>query len=294
MAKSEATLEQQYPDVASQWDFEKNPDDFTPGSVSPGSHKKAWFVCEKGHSWEASIKNRTKKGSGCPYCSGRRATDENNITVTFSEFAAAMDRYGEQKVTPTSLKETSRTKAHLKCALGHTWVASPFSYAGIKGDLCPYCSNREALPGYNDLATLRPDVAQLWDKEKNGFSADSVPLRNNRNGKEYNWKCSKGHTWKKNMSSALNHPGCPVCKGKSIVIGENDISVFAPDLYAELSDKHKNPDDLLKIFPHSNFKLTWVCPKGHGEYQSSMAKRSAGRGCPVCAGNTLTKVYQRS
>ncbi|MBQ4587207.1 MAG: zinc-ribbon domain-containing protein, partial [Clostridia bacterium] len=35
------------------------------------SHKKAWWKCDKGHEWQARIASRNK-GSGCPYCSGRK------------------------------------------------------------------------------------------------------------------------------------------------------------------------------------------------------------------------------
>jgi hypothetical protein len=60
-----------YPEVARQWhpirNKDKKPEDFT-----PGTNKKAWWICDKGHEWEAIIGNRTM-GTGCPYCSGSRA-----------------------------------------------------------------------------------------------------------------------------------------------------------------------------------------------------------------------------
>ena len=283
MPKTKTTLAKEFPEIANQWDSEKN-DTLTPEDISPGSHKKVWWVCSKSHSWEASIKNRTRRNSGCPYCSGRKATKESSIVSTFPEFAQAMDRYGGQDVSPYSLKPASRKNVYLKCEKGHTWQAKPIEYKNVLGDLCPYCSNRKALPGFNDLATLYPDVACLWDNDLNDVSVHEVPFRKNHNGNVYHWKCDKGHRWERSIYSAVNHPGCPVCKGQEILIGFNDISVFAPQLYKELDSKHKNPEELKKIFPFSNLYLTWVCPQGHGTYQSTMSKRSAGRGCPVCAG----------
>ena len=50
-----------HPDIAKQWDIKKNhplkPEDFTPGS----SRKKVWWLCQKGHSYDASISKRTSK-----------------------------------------------------------------------------------------------------------------------------------------------------------------------------------------------------------------------------------------
>jgi hypothetical protein len=38
-----------------------------PGDIRPSSGKKAWWVCEKGHEWEAVIADRNY-GRGCPVC----------------------------------------------------------------------------------------------------------------------------------------------------------------------------------------------------------------------------------
>lgn len=55
------------PDIASQWDYEKNDKDITPFNVTVGSCKRVWWKCEHGHSWDAIICNRTY-GYGCPHC----------------------------------------------------------------------------------------------------------------------------------------------------------------------------------------------------------------------------------
>jgi len=46
------------------------PDDFT-----YGSGKKVWWVCSKGHEWDAIIGSRTTGGQGCPYCLGKRVRE---------------------------------------------------------------------------------------------------------------------------------------------------------------------------------------------------------------------------
>lgn len=287
MARKFTPLAQKSPETAAQWDYKKNPADTTPDTVAAGSHKKFWWVCSKGHSWQATAKNRTARKSGCPYCSGRKATQETNVITTFPEFAQAMQRYGTQEIKAEDLKIASKHQAYLKCEKGHTWQASPHSYHSVKGGLCPYCSEREVLAGYNDLATKYPELAQLWDEKNNGIPASEIIARTHSSEKKYHFICEHGHRQLRTMYSAIKHPGCTVCKNQDIIVGFNDISTFAPHLYAELADEHKTQEELEKIHQHSNFKLTWVCPIGHGKYQASMTKRSSGQGCPVCAGNKL-------
>ena len=43
------------------------------------------------------------------------------------------------------------------------------------GTVCPYCDGHKAWPGYNDLATLRPELLEYWDWEKN--NADGLDPR---------------------------------------------------------------------------------------------------------------------
>jgi hypothetical protein len=54
------------PDIAKEWNLSRNKE-LAPNQVTPGSNKKVWWTCERGHEWMAVIRSRTT-GSGCPYC----------------------------------------------------------------------------------------------------------------------------------------------------------------------------------------------------------------------------------
>ena len=56
-------------DLLEQWHPTKN-GDLTPRMVTAGSTKKAWWLCDKGHEWQATILNR-RHGTRCPGCSGK-------------------------------------------------------------------------------------------------------------------------------------------------------------------------------------------------------------------------------
>ena len=55
--------------LLAQWDIERNLP-LTPDDVTFGSHKRVWWTCPSGHSWQAMVYTRSE-GTGCPVCAGR-------------------------------------------------------------------------------------------------------------------------------------------------------------------------------------------------------------------------------
>lgn len=66
----ETSLTAVRPDIAAQWDYEKNDPD-TPGDVTAYSNKKYWWRCDVGHRWMATVANRSY-GEECPDCLNRK------------------------------------------------------------------------------------------------------------------------------------------------------------------------------------------------------------------------------
>ncbi|MBS1466015.1 MAG: zinc-ribbon domain-containing protein [Oscillospiraceae bacterium] len=51
--------------MLAKWDIERNLP-LTPDDVTFGSHKRVWWTCPNGHSWQAMVYTRSE-GTGCPY-----------------------------------------------------------------------------------------------------------------------------------------------------------------------------------------------------------------------------------
>jgi hypothetical protein len=66
----EYNLGKLYPNLVKEWHPTKNKG-LTPFQVAPASRKKVWWMCKQGHEWKASLDNRSR-GTGCPYCAGKR------------------------------------------------------------------------------------------------------------------------------------------------------------------------------------------------------------------------------
>ena len=61
-------LKSNYPDIAKEWDYKKN--NMKPEDVGPRSGKKAWWICQNGHSFDQVIADRTREDIeiGCRFC----------------------------------------------------------------------------------------------------------------------------------------------------------------------------------------------------------------------------------
>ena len=99
------------------------------------------------------------------------------------------------------------------CEKGHEYKAAVASRT-INASGCPYCANRRALPGFNDLATLEPRLATQWHPTLNGaLTPQDVTCGSKR---KVWWQCAEGHVWKAVVYSraGVQKTGCPVCAGR--------------------------------------------------------------------------------
>jgi len=144
------------PDLAAQWDPDRN-GELAPQDVTAGSGRKAWWRCDRGHAWEAAVRNRAS-GSGCTVCTGKQVLAGINDLATVRPDLAAQwhpDRNGE--LAPQDVTVGSNRKVWWRCDRGHAWKATVARRAGGRG--CPVCAGKQVLAGFNDLATVRPDLA---------------------------------------------------------------------------------------------------------------------------------------
>ena len=185
-------------------------------------------------------------------------------------------------VRPSEIYSKSGTKVWWQCLKGHEWQATCSDRT--LGKNCPYCSGRLAVPGETDLLSTHPELAAQWHPTKNGDLTPSMVKKGT--GAPVWWICDIGHEW-----SAVIYPrtlgvGCPVCIGKQVLIGFNDMATTHPELAAQW---HPTKND--KLTPHevvagTNKKVWWLCEAGH-EWQSPASRRRNGAGCPVCAGQRV-------
>ena len=162
-----------------------------------------------------------------------------------------------------------------KC--GHEWVAQIARRNNGCG--CPICAGLVVLPGFNDLETVNPTLAAQWHPTKNiNFTPREITAGS---GKHVWWVCEKGHEWKAMISDRNHGKGCPVCAGKKVVPGINDLCTVNPDLAAQWHPTKNGYLQPSQVAPKSRKKVWWLGKCGH-EWQATLANRSRKSGCPIC------------
>ena len=222
------SLVEKCPDILALWDYEKNKD-ICPQNVSIHHKKKVWWKCDRGHSWLSPVNGVASNGTRCPYCAGYKAIPgETDILTLFPEIAAEWDYDKNEKLDPHGVSPATHSKVWWKCALGHSYQSAPYSRTGFYKSGCPYCTGRKVLPGFNDLETLKPDLAREWYYPLNGdLKPSDVTLGSN---KKVWWCCSENHVWEACVfaRTRFKGSGCPVCAG---VVKTRRIKYFIDDEY---------------------------------------------------------------
>ncbi len=91
-------------------------------------------------------------------------------------------------LTPDKVTCGSNTKVFWMCEKGHEWDSSINNR--VKGCGCRICGNKELLVGFNDLATMYPEVAEQWHPTKNGNITPNAILCGGKD--KYWWIDHKG------------------------------------------------------------------------------------------------------
>ena len=175
-----------------------------------------------------------------------------------------------------ALSAGSPRKVWWRGACGHEWESSP--YNRLLGQGCPFCAGVRVLAGFNDLATLMPDLAAEWHPVKNGDVLPSSVSRSS--GKKAWWIDSFGHEWETKISDRAKGNGCPFCAGVKLLPGFNDLATRLPDLAAQWHPT-RNEVTASQVPPKSGSKAWWLCPNGH-EWLATIRNRAYGNGCPIC------------
>ena len=193
------------PNLASEWDYQKN-GDILPNMVTVGSDKKVWWLCPLGHSYFSSVSSRVR-GRGCPICSGK------TVLKGYNDFASRYPdllvewNYEKNTISPDLIAYGSDKKYWWKCNKDHSYSASLNNKRA--GAQCPFCSGKKILVGFNDLATTHSYLLKEWHYQKNKSSPTSVSAGSH---KKAWWLCQKcGLEWQTPIYNRTAGHGCPQC-----------------------------------------------------------------------------------
>lgn len=218
------------------------------------------------------------EGTGCPYCTGRKASPEqNSLTKQFPALAAEWDDEKNAPLTPQDVTPGSHKLIWWRCPKGHSYRSAVKTR--VQGSGCPYCAGKNVLPEETSLAAEYPSIAKEWDAAKNVPLLPTQVISGTR--RKVWWRCPKGHSWRAAVYSRTTlGTGCPVCTGRQALAGENDLATLYPDIAAQWDEEKNGALRPSSVTAGSNRRVWWRCEKGHS-YRAVIAQR--GDGCPYCA-----------
>ena len=82
----------------------------------------------------------------------------------------------------------------------------------------------------NSLAAMRPEIVTEWSPRNLPLSPEDISYGSK---KVFWWRGKCGHEWEASVKARSQGEKCPICAGKRIIPGINDLASLMPDLAAE-------------------------------------------------------------
>lgn len=210
------SLANQFPHLVAEWDQEKN-GDRSPYELTSGSSLQVYWKCliqEQHPSYPARISNRTK-GSGCPYCSGKKVSIANCLETTHPELAKEWHPTLNKNLTSKDVTPGSNVNVYWKCPKNenHPAYFAKVANRTKNSSGCPYCFGRSVCED-NCLETTHPELTKEWHPTLNEtITPKNVVAGSNM---KFYWKCLKNemhapYSARVSSRTQKNPSGCPTC-----------------------------------------------------------------------------------
>lgn len=307
MKKEKSTLDITHPDLCKQWHPTKN-GDLNPTDVTAGSNKKVWWLLlyddpntgkHFDFEWQAIVSSRALDNAGCPFLSKSNTKvwkGFNDLATLRPDLTAEWHPTKNEKLTPMDITVNSAKKVwwylhYFDHKTGKffdfEWEAHVYSRNDGAG--CPFLVGKAVWVGFNDLATLYPELAKQWHPTKNG---KLKPTDITYGSKKRVWWClpyddpNTGHhvfEWKSAICDRVNGYGCTFLSNQLLWPSYNSLEAKRPDLAKEW-DYEKNgtltPKD---VIVGSYMRVWWKCSKGHSWCTTIDQRCNKNSGCPHCS-----------
>jgi hypothetical protein len=275
----DTSLAARAPKIAAQWHRRKN-GKLTPWDVSPGSERKVWWTCPRDaeHVWQTRVAERRR--SGCPYCSGRKASATTSLAARFPKLAREWHREKNSNLRTADVVPGSARTVWWRCAADRNHEWQEVINKRVAGRRCPFCYGRSFAPHRRDpLALEAPELAGEWHPTKNGDLTPFDVLTGS--SRRVWWKCPEGsdHEWEASPTTRTHGHGCPFCSGRRVSI-RTALANTRPNLAAEWHPTKNEGLTPWKVTAGSHKRVWWRCARDPRHEWSAIIHGR--RGCPSC------------
>lgn len=104
-------LASQFPEIAKEWDHEKN--DLQPNEFSSHSKRIVHWKCSHNHQWTDRINNRTYHHTCCPVC---KCNEQVSLSTRLPSLCSYWDYQKNALLSPDSISIGNRKRVYWKCS----------------------------------------------------------------------------------------------------------------------------------------------------------------------------------
>lgn len=145
--------------------------------ITPGSNRRLWWTCEKGHpDFHALVLSMTKGKTGCPICMKKDKMKDVCVPNKYPELMKDWDHELNKDLDPYIISYGSSLMVNWKCHdCNHKWPTVVNSRT-ISKTGCPACfkkrhsihmSQRDLFPKNNSILKKYPNLCEIWDYKLN-------------------------------------------------------------------------------------------------------------------------------
>ncbi|MCF2132031.1 hypothetical protein L1I79_37270 [Strepomyces sp. STD 3.1] len=291
---SDNSLQMLNPILAKEWHPIKN-QNLTPKDVTQFAEKKVWWLCEKGHEWEAYINNRGR-GNGCPICRKGNSTS----------FPEQVLFYFCKKIFPKSHNKYRVKNYEIDIYIPDLHVA--IEYDGYFYHKTDQSLKRDNAKN-NFLINLGFNLIRIREKGLPNFNKNGVLEINYECNREYtnlgtciqalfklikeNYEISEDI--QKYIKQEVNEINIMKLKKEILetyIIPKHEKSLrnLMPELALEWHPTKNNGLYPYQFYLGSHYEAWWLCSESDlHEWSAPIYSRSSGTGCPFCAGRKVCK-----
>lgn len=268
-----------HPNLSKEWDYEKN--QISPNEVSKGCHKKVWWICEKGHSYQSVISSRSD-GRGCPIC------DKENRS-SFPEQALF---YYIHKCLPDVVSGESDILKEYQFEID---IYIPKLKIGIEYDGFRWHKSKMNIERDNrkDLACKEKGITLIRVREVGLVSLEnSINIfRNNISSDESLEEVINEVLSRLNINTSVN-----IDRDRQVIFAqymnikrENSLAVKYPEIAKEWHPTRNGKLTPENVSYGTKKKVWWLCNEGHFYQASVYSRTKLNSGCTYCWNRKLQK-----
>ena len=226
-------FETNYPELSKEWSInnERKPSE----TIKTTNHVIKWICKDCGYEYLAKLQEKIN-GYTCPVCDNRTTVKGiNDLATTHPLLVNEYSKANTRDIT--TIRKDIEVYVLWTCPDCHNDYQYMVKYKEAGDKICPFCNNKRVKPGFNDLLTVEPELAERYsinnELPANRILASSPSI--------FRWNCNNCGGEYPATISQIKEGYCPFCNNERVLSGFNDLATIYPDLANKYTTNNPKP-----------------------------------------------------